>query len=78
MKNILKKLGGWPVLLGDSWSEKTFDWSNMSKFMKMGFSINYFISMDIETDSKDNSKRIISVSVNQKINLIFTLIPGKY
>ena len=62
-KNILEKLGGWPVLLGDSWNEKTFEWSDISQFTKMGYSAKYFIAMSIETDSRNNSKRIISVSI---------------
>ena len=62
MINVLEKLGGWPVLIGDSWDEKTFDWSDMNEFKKMGYSGNYFISTDIEIYDKDNSKHIITVS----------------
>jgi hypothetical protein len=67
---ILKKLGGWPVLL-NTWSDNFFDWKN-SVYVnrKIGYSVDYFLSLDIDTDPKNSSKRIITVSYLKDINFI--------
>lgn len=62
-RDILKKLGGWPVLEGKSWDESSFDWKKaVYKFRNTGYSIDYFIDFEVEVDMKNNSRRVINVS----------------
>ncbi|XP_058793376.1 neprilysin-2-like isoform X2 [Phymastichus coffea] len=59
--DVLEKLGGWPVLL-DDWNENTFDWKDsVYRNRIIGYSVDYFISFDIDVDSKNSSKRIITL-----------------
>ncbi|KAJ8683696.1 hypothetical protein QAD02_019488 [Eretmocerus hayati] len=61
-KDILKKLGGWPVLHGSSWDDSDFDWKKtIYKLRKLGYSSDIFVGLDIGVDMKDNSKRIITL-----------------
>ncbi|XP_014207872.1 neprilysin-2-like [Copidosoma floridanum] len=56
----LKELGGWPVLMNNSWVEDDWSWTeSVYKLRKMGYSVNYFISIRMDTDLKNNTKRII-------------------
>uniref|UniRef100_A0A1B6DD22 Peptidase M13 N-terminal domain-containing protein n=1 Tax=Clastoptera arizonana TaxID=38151 RepID=A0A1B6DD22_9HEMI len=62
IKNIVKDLGGWPVLEGDSWDPSSFDWiSTTYKFKDKGFSIDYIIDFSITTDVKNSTRRIIDL-----------------
>ena len=61
---ILKKLGGWPVIDGDAYDEEKFDWVEaMYAFRENGFSFNSFIGFGMGPDMKNNSKNLISVSI---------------
>ncbi|XP_008202440.2 neprilysin-2-like [Nasonia vitripennis] len=61
-REILKKLGGWPVLEGKSWDESSFDWKKaVYKFRNTGYSIDYFIDFEVEVDMKNNSRRVINL-----------------
>lgn len=63
IKEILKQLGGWPVLEGDKWSEGDFDWrQSVYKFRKAGYSVDYFIDFSVGIDLKNSTQRIIDVS----------------
>ena len=65
LKKILKKLGGWPVLEGDTWIDENFDWINTSsQFHNAGYSSNHVISFKVEIDRKNTSRRIISVRIS--------------
>lgn len=67
---ILKNLGGWPVLEGESWKEENFDWKkSIQKFDKTGYSDSYFLSYSIEAAMKNNSYRMIFVSFTQSFKL---------
>lgn len=62
MKDMLKKLGGWPVLEGDSWDEENFSWiDTVYKFRENGYSTDYLIDFSIVTDSKNSSWRVIDI-----------------
>ncbi|XP_057335025.1 neprilysin-2-like [Microplitis mediator] len=44
LKNVIKNLGGWPILEGEAWKEADFDWIDfISNAKKAGYNINYFI-----------------------------------
>ncbi|CAL7951565.1 unnamed protein product [Xylocopa violacea] len=60
--DILKNLGGWPVLEGDQWDEDAFNWTeSVYKFRKMGYSVDYFIDFSVGVDLKNSTKRIIDL-----------------
>jgi len=62
LKELVAKLGGWPVLEGDTWSGETFQWFEVSaKARGEGLDYNQMISMDIHVDPKDSEKRIIEI-----------------
>ncbi|XP_014207874.1 neprilysin-2-like [Copidosoma floridanum] len=56
----LKELGGWPVLMINSWVEENWSWKDtVYKLRNKGYSINYFINIRIDSDYKNSSKNII-------------------
>ncbi|XP_011312064.1 membrane metallo-endopeptidase-like 1 isoform X2 [Fopius arisanus] len=60
--NILRKLGGWPVLDGDMWNEESFDWiESVYKFRDSGYSVDYFLDFSIGVDLKNSTKRVIDL-----------------
>ena len=62
LKNMLKKLGGWPVLEGDKWDEDNFTWiDTVYKFRENGYSTDYLIDFSVVTDSKNSSWRVIDI-----------------
>ena len=63
IQQILKKLGGWPVLEGDAWDPSAFTWKDsVYRFRKHGYSVDYFIDFSVTTDVKNSTYRIIDVS----------------
>lgn len=64
IKQIAEKLGGWPVIVGDSWdSDNTWTWQETTKkFRRLGFSMDYVVDFSIGVDLKNSTKRIIDVS----------------
>jgi len=65
LKDMLHKMGGWPVLEGDSWDESMFSWiDTVYTFRQHGYSTNYLIDIFIGTDIKNSSgftKRVINI-----------------
>ncbi|XP_033229648.1 neprilysin-2-like [Belonocnema kinseyi] len=58
----LKAVGGWPVVEGKSWKEASFDWIQTAyKFRKFGYSTDYFFTVGIGGNLKDNTKLAIYV-----------------
>ncbi|KAL7644945.1 UNVERIFIED_CONTAM: hypothetical protein RMT77_004762 [Armadillidium vulgare] len=58
--SILKQLGGWPVLEGDSWNEGNFSWIQVNYMnRKIGFSVDYLFDFSVTTDLKNSSWRMI-------------------
>ena len=62
LKEILEKIGGWPVLEGENWRERNFQWYELTiKAAQEGFFFVQMISIGIEPDTKDSSKRILRI-----------------
>ncbi|KAJ8668512.1 hypothetical protein QAD02_010175 [Eretmocerus hayati] len=62
LHRILKDLGGWPLLEGDTWNEDEFNWKeSVYKFRKMGYSVDYFIDFSIGVDLKNSTKRVVDL-----------------
>ncbi|XP_017847714.1 neprilysin-2 isoform X2 [Drosophila busckii] len=60
---IAKSLGGWPLLVGDSWNaDNTWSWQEqVKKFRGAGFSMDYIIDFSIGVDLQNSTKRIIDL-----------------
>ncbi|XP_068624947.1 neprilysin-2 [Battus philenor] len=59
---MLKRLGGWPVLEGDSWIPQSFSWDeSVYRFRDAGYSVDYFFDFSISVDVKNSTKRIIDL-----------------
>ena len=62
LQDILKEFGGWPVVVGDSWDESRFEWTEVIyKFRRVGYSIDYFVDFSVTTDQKNTTARVIDV-----------------
>lgn len=62
VRSLLEKLGGWPVLEGDSWDEGSFDWRQaVYRFKKNGLSVDYIIDFSVSVDYKNTTHRIIDL-----------------
>lgn len=69
MKELITKLGGWPVLEGSNWKDGDFDWKqSVYKFRKVGYSVDYFIDFSVGIDFKNSTKRIIDVCSNSQLS----------
>lgn len=61
--DILDELGGWPVVIGETWKDHNFDWiETVKQFRRLGLNIKAIFSLNIETDSKNSSRRVLFVS----------------
>ena len=59
VKDLLKELGGWPVLEGDDWNSTNFEWYDYSlKSLELGVSGDYILDAYIYRDSKNISYRV--------------------
>ena len=68
--DILRHLGGWPVLDGDAWTDGKFDWrQSVFDFRAIGYSVDYFMDFSVSTDAKNSSYRSINVSLIQEFTL---------
>lgn len=63
MADILEELGGWPVVRGDTWQDRSFHWiETVKQFRRFGLNTNAIFSLNIETDSQNSSRRLLIVS----------------
>ena len=61
LKAIIQSLGGWPVL-DDTWADDNFKWLEKSfDAWEKGFSFEGLIAVDVVTDQKDATKRILKI-----------------
>ncbi len=65
LREALNSLGGWPVVVGNSWNlyNNSFDWiSVIAKMRELGFRTDMFIQFKVIADVLNNTKRILFVS----------------
>ena len=75
LQNILKKLGGWPVLEEDRWVDEEFDWiKTSSKFHNAGYSGNLILGFDVQIDLTNSSRHVIYVRIYAHIFSHFYLL----
>lgn len=84
LNKMLAELGGWPVLIGPKWNSSSFDWmGSIHKLQKLGFPSNQFLRLEILPDRKNNTKRVIHVSIRILVihsnltNLVISLTINK-
>ena len=62
LKNMLKKLGGWPLLEGKAWNEDGYKWyDNVYKFRDQGYSVDYLVDFSVTTDLRNSSWRTLDL-----------------
>lgn len=69
-------LGGWPVIEGSDWNEKSFDWITMTGKMKSkGFNHNILLAIFVGPDFKESTKNRAQVNTFKYFN-VKTLLPS--
>lgn len=64
LKEILKELGGWPVLMGDEWKDENFNWTNIiTKHRQIGSVVFYFMKFEIDKFSENSIRNAIHVII---------------
>ncbi|KAF5287393.1 hypothetical protein FQA39_LY15931 [Lamprigera yunnana] len=62
IQELIKKLGGIPVVQNANWNENNFNWQqSVYKFRKLGLNSNNFIKFDTLPDLKNSSKIILYI-----------------
>lgn len=68
MVEILKKYGGWPVVVGSQWNSENFEWMNANQnISKDGLDDTLLFSLSVLTDQRNSSKRVLDVSLRSNI-----------
>lgn len=66
LADITESLGGWPVVKGDRWNDKS-DWTwikAVKDFRKIGYSMDYIFDFSVGIDLKNSTARTIDVSTD--------------
>ncbi|KAK9888867.1 hypothetical protein WA026_001087 [Henosepilachna vigintioctopunctata] len=62
LKYTLRQLGGWPVLEGENWNSRNFDWRNLAhKLRKAGLHSEMFLVINAEVMLNNSTQRIIEI-----------------
>lgn len=71
LKDLHKKLGGFPAVVGDAWNEANWDWQNVLKLIRdNGYSTDYLIDFSVDVDLKNSSRHLINVRVKIVVTLL--------
>nr|WBW70057.1 venom protein [Lampona murina] len=63
LKEVLKKLGGWPMMEGTKWNESKFDWiQSLISFKELGFDHNILLNLSVSADEKNSRVNKIHLS----------------
>nr|WBW70053.1 venom protein [Lampona murina] len=55
LKEVLKNLGGWPVVEGTEWDDSNFDWiESLKSLRQLGFNHNILLSLSVSPDFKNS------------------------
>ncbi|CAL4159546.1 unnamed protein product, partial [Meganyctiphanes norvegica] len=70
LKSVLRFMGGWPVVEGDSWNKDDFDWIKATHTnRKLGYSVSYLFDFSIDIDLGNNSWRIIGLDQPRNLGI---------
>ncbi|XP_050444049.1 neprilysin-2-like [Adelges cooleyi] len=62
LREMLEKIGGWPVLCGDRWDESSFRWTDtVYKFRDLGLSVDFMIDLSVKVNHKNTAAHIIEI-----------------
>lgn len=62
VKELIMNLGGWPVLEGDYWSEKHFDWEKtVYSFRRAGLQFDYIVDISVGFDLMNSNSRMVQI-----------------
>ena len=60
--NVLKAMGGWPLLEGSAWDERDFKWYSLVwRFRQLGYSVDYLLDFSVTADLKNSSWRVLDL-----------------
>lgn len=60
---LFKRLGGWPVIEGDQWDDKTWTWIDFTyRCRENGITESLFVDLSLESSPIDSKQQIINVS----------------
>lgn len=63
--DVLLRLGGWPVLSGDAWTDTEWTVTKyLSKIRGEGFNMEYLFTMGVDRDPKNLNVSIIGVTLD--------------
>ncbi|KAK0081181.1 hypothetical protein PV325_012626 [Microctonus aethiopoides] len=59
---LFKRLGGWPVIEGDQWNDKTWTWNDFTnQCRENGITESLFVDLSLEPSPIDSKQQIINV-----------------
>lgn len=59
---IIRKIGGWPIVEGEQWNETAYDWVESIRQMRdVGLAPNYLFSTSVELNFENSSMRSLTV-----------------
>ncbi|RZC41734.1 membrane metallo-endopeptidase-like 1, partial [Asbolus verrucosus] len=62
LKKVLKTIGGWPVVEGQRWNERRFNWtSTIYEFIKLGFNSDIFFEFSVQADAANSSRNLLTL-----------------